>query len=37
MTAQEAIDKIFNIVSRLNLEDDFEKLRQIEAVLKEIR
>ena len=36
MTAQEAIDKIQDIVSRRNLEDDDEKLRQIEAVMKEL-
>ena len=36
MTAQEAIEKIREIVDE-SLEDDYEKLRLIEAVLKEIR
>ena len=37
MTAQEAIYKISRIVAASNLEDYDEKLRQVEAVLKEIR
>ena len=36
MTAQEAIEKIREIVDESDLEDDYEKLREIEAVLKEI-
>ena len=36
MTAQEAIAKIRSIVELSDLEDDDEKLRLIEAVLKEI-
>ena len=37
MTAPEAIAKIMEIVSPSNLEDDYEKLRQIEAVLREVQ
>ena len=36
MTAQEAIEKIREIVAESDLEDDDEKLREIEAVLKEL-
>ena len=36
MTAQEAIEKIREIVDDSDLEDDYEKLREIQAVLKEI-
>ena len=36
MTPQEALDKIIEIVAWANLEDADEKLRQVEAVLKEI-
>ena len=36
MTAQEAIEKIREIVELSNPEDDYEKLREIQAVLKEI-
>ena len=36
MTAQEAIEKIREIVEESDLEDDYEKLREIQAVLKEI-
>ena len=36
MTAQEAIEKIREIVEAPNLEDDYEKARQIWAVLTEI-
>ena len=36
MTAQEALEKIVEIVAWANLEDADEKLRQVEAVLKEI-
>ena len=36
MTAQEAIEKIREIVEVSDLEDDYEKLRQVEAVLKEL-
>ena len=37
MSAQEAIEKIRDIVDASNLEDDYEKLRQVEAVLREIK
>ena len=37
MTAKEAIEKIREIVDASNLEDDYEKLRQVEAVLREIK
>ena len=37
MTAQEAIEKIRGIVDASNLEDDYEKARQIWAVLAEIK
>ena len=37
MTAHQAIEKIREIIEADNLEADYEKLRQIEAVLKEIR
>ena len=36
MTAQQAVTKIWFISSASNKKDDYEKLRQIEAVLKEI-
>ena len=36
MTAQEAIEKIRGIVDASDLEDDYEKLRLIAAVLKEL-
>ena len=36
MNAQEAIEKIREIVDASNLEDDDEKLREILAVLEEI-
>ena len=36
MTPQEAIEKIREIVAALSMEDNHEKLRLIEAVLKEI-
>ena len=36
MTAQDAIEKIREIVELSNVEDDFEKLREIQAVLKEL-
>ena len=37
MTAQEALEKIREIVDASDLEDDYEKLRQVEAVLKEVQ
>ncbi len=37
MSAHEAIEKIRDIVAKSDLEDDYEKLRQIQAVLKEIQ
>ena len=37
MTAQDAIEKIREIVADSNREDDYEKLRQIDAVLKELK
>ena len=37
MTAQEAIEKIRDIVDASDLEDDYEKARQIWAVLAEIK
>ena len=36
MTAQEAIEKIREIVEESNLEDDDEKLREIQEVLDEV-
>ena len=37
MTAQEAIQKIRQISASSDLEDDYVKLRLIEAVLKEVQ
>ena len=37
MTAQEALEKIREIVDRSNEEDDYEKLRLIDMVLKELK
>ena len=37
MTAQEAIEKIREIVQESDLEDDYEKLRLIWAVCKELQ
>ena len=37
MTTQEALAKIIEIVAWANLEDADEKLRQVEAVLKEVQ
>ena len=36
MTAQEAIEKIREIVQESNLEDDYEKLREVQEVLDEL-
>ena len=36
MTAQEAIEKIREIVQESNLEDDYEKLREVQEVLHEL-
>ena len=36
MTAQEAIEKIREIVQESNLEDDDEKLREVQEVLDEL-
>ena len=36
MNAQEAIEKIREIVQESNLEDDYEKLREVQEVLDEL-
>ena len=36
MSAQEAIEKIREIVQESNLEDDYEKLREVQEVLDEL-